>query len=120
MESLTLDTDTDTHIHTHTHTSNNEGEGPLSPPYWQTILRSDSSLSSNPSATSQKRMSGTIRLEDHTEENAEQYKAVWARSVTIDDFTVVGPAVGSYVVWNCTIETLNVSACCDCLLHTRP
>ena len=101
MESLTTDN------------PNNEGEGPLSPPYWQTRLRSDSTLSSNP-ATSQKRRSGTIRLEDHDEESAEQYRAVWAKSVSIDDFSVVGagvgPAIGSYVVWNCTVETLNVSA----------
>lgn len=93
-------------------TSNNGGEGPLSPPYWQLRLRSDSSLSSNPIAK-QKRMSGTIRLEDHTEESSETYNAVWAKSVTIDDFTVVGagvgPALGSYVVWNCTVEILNVS-----------
>lgn len=65
----------------------------------------------------QKRLSGTIRLEDHTEESSETYNSVWARSVTIDDFTVVGagvgPALGSYVVWNCTVETLNVSLCCD-------
>jgi hypothetical protein len=102
MESLTTDT------------NNHEGGGPpLSPPYWQTRLRSDSSLSSNP-ATNQKRRSGTIRLEDHDEESAEQYRAVWAKSVSIDDFSVVGagvgPAIGSYVVWNCTVETLNVSA----------
>jgi hypothetical protein len=106
MESLTTDT------------TNNEGEGPLSPPYWHMRLRSDSSLSSNP-ATSQKRRSGTIRLEDHTEESAEQYKAVWAKSVSVDDFTVVGagvgPAMGSYVVWSCTVETLNVGECCDCV-----
>ncbi|KAE9973405.1 hypothetical protein BLS_003614 [Venturia inaequalis] len=86
-------------------TSNNEGQGPLSPPYWQLRLRSDSSLSTTVA------LSGTIRLEDHTEESSETYNAVWAKSVTIDDFTVVGaglgPALGSYVVWNCTIETLN-------------
>lgn len=92
-------------------TSNNEGEGPLSPPYWQLRLRSHSSLSST--VAKQKRLSGTIRLEDHTEESSETYNSVWAKAVTIDDFTVVGagvgPALGSYVVWNCTIETLNVS-----------
>ncbi|QDS72965.1 hypothetical protein FKW77_008615 [Venturia effusa] len=93
-------------------TSNNEGESPLSPPYWHSRLRTASSLSSN-SAARQKRMSGSIHLEDHTEESSATYNAVWARAVTVDDFTVVGagvgPALGSYVVWNCTIETLNGS-----------
>ena len=53
-----------------------------------------------------------IRLEDHTEEPSEQSGAVWAEGVTIDDYVLVGgsvPNVGSFVVWNCKIETLDVS-----------
>ncbi|TLD24606.1 PX-domain-containing protein [Venturia nashicola] len=92
-------------------TTRNKGQGPLSPPYWQLRLPSDSSLSTK--VAKQKRLSGSIRLEDHSEESSETYNAVWSKSVTVHDFTVVGagvgPALGSYVVWNCTIETLNGS-----------
>jgi len=51
-----------------------------------------------------------IGLEDHTDEGSEQCKVLWAKSVTIDDYVVVGgtaPGLGSYVVWNCTVETLD-------------
>jgi hypothetical protein len=86
-------------------------EEPLSPPYWQTTLQKDSTLAEPPPAA------GTIRLEDHTEETAETSKFCWAKAVRIDDFTVVGqaaaPAIGSYIVWNCTVETLSVSASRD-------
>ena len=53
-----------------------------------------------------------ITLEDHTEEPFEQSGAVWAEAVTIDDHVLVSgtlPNVGSFVVWNCKIETLDVS-----------
>lgn len=53
-----------------------------------------------------------ITLEDHTDEGSEQCKALWAKHVTIDDYVIVSgnaPAVGAYVVWNCTVETLDVS-----------
>jgi len=93
-------------------------EEPLSPPYWQTRLQHNSTLGEP--ATVQKPNSGTIRLEDHTEETADNFKALWAKSVRIDDFTLVGqgtaPAIGSYVVWQCTVETLNVSAYCDIVI----
>ena len=55
---------------------------------------------------------GRIRLEDHTDAGSEQCKALWAKHVTIDDYVIVSgtaPGLGSYVVWNCTVETLNVS-----------
>jgi hypothetical protein len=51
-----------------------------------------------------------ITLEDHTDEGSEQCKALWAKHVTIDDYVIVSgnaPAVGAYVVWNCTVETLD-------------
>ena len=80
------------------------------PPFWQRRERSDSRLSCN----SADAHGSPIRLEDHTDENSEQCKALWARSVTIDDYVVVGsgttPALGAYVVWNITVDTLNVSS----------
>ena len=53
-----------------------------------------------------------ITLEDHTEEPSEHSGAVWAEGVTIDDYVLVSgtvPNVGNFVVWNCKIETLDVS-----------
>lgn len=53
-----------------------------------------------------------IGLEDHTDESSEQCKALWAKGVTIDDYVVVSgtaPGLGAYVVYNCTVETLDVS-----------
>lgn len=81
--------------------------GPLSPPYWQ-HQRFDSNASIDSFRPA--RRSG-ITLEDHTEESSEQSGAVWAKSVTIDDHVVVSgsrTSVGAYVVWNCTVETLDV------------
>ncbi|KAF1975285.1 Phox-like protein [Bimuria novae-zelandiae CBS 107.79] len=79
------------------------------PPYWQRHERNDSRLSCN----SVEAAPTLIRLEDHTDEGSEQCKALWARSVTIDDYVVVGsgttPALGAYVVWNITVDTLNGS-----------
>ena len=54
-----------------------------------------------------------ITLEDHTEEPSEQSGAVWAEGVTVDDYVLVSgtvPNVGNFVVWNCKIETLDVSS----------
>lgn len=53
-----------------------------------------------------------ITLEDHTEEPSEQSGAVWAEGVAVDDYVLVSgtvPSVGNFVVWNCKIETLDVS-----------
>jgi hypothetical protein len=77
------------------------------PPYWQRHERSTSSLS----VDVQQRPS-PIRLEDHTDEGSEQCRALWAKHVTIDDYVIVSgtaPGLGAYVVWNCTVETLDVS-----------
>jgi hypothetical protein len=81
----------------------------LVPPYWQRHLRNDSSLS----AFSLDLHRAPIRLEDHTEEGSEQSKALWARSARIDDYVVISgaaPGIGDYVVYNCTVDTLNVSS----------
>ncbi|KIW04072.1 uncharacterized protein PV09_04889 [Verruconis gallopava] len=86
-----------------------ESDAPLvSPPYWQTRARGDSLLSE----VDTKRCSGPIRLRDNTEEESDLSNACWARSARIDDYVIVSGSVskaglGSYVVWNCTVETLN-------------
>lgn len=90
----------------HDHPSPAELESPI-PPYW--LHRRDESYSSV----------GIVRpppitLEDHTEEPSEQSKSLWAKGVTIDDYVTVSgnvPRVGDYVVWNCKVETLDVSSC---------
>jgi hypothetical protein len=68
-----------------------------------------------------------ISLEDHTAEGSEQCRVLWAKGVTIDDYVVVSgtaPGLGAYVVWNCTVETLDVSlprAACEVQpKRTRP
>jgi len=78
------------------------------PPYWQRHLRSNSTLSyasvDNPRPTA-------IRLEDHSEEHSEQSRVLWAKHISVDDCVVVtgtAPGIGDYVVWNCTVETLQV------------
>lgn len=77
------------------------------PPYWQARERGASRLSSYSTD-----VGARILLEDHTDEGSEQCKALWARSVVVDDYVVVSgtaPGLGAYVVWNCTVETLDVS-----------
>lgn len=51
-----------------------------------------------------------IALEDHELDHTDESGALWAREVIIDDWVVVGGSGigGSYVVWNCTVETLDV------------
>ncbi|KAF1808132.1 Phox-like protein, partial [Eremomyces bilateralis CBS 781.70] len=76
-----------------------------SPPYWQRRDRGDSIRSNAP--TDRQRF--TITLEDHTEEDSEQSKALWARGATIEEWTLVQgskPAsLGAYVVWVCNVQT---------------
>jgi hypothetical protein len=74
------------------------------PPYWQRHERHASYMS----AYSTDRPT-PISLEDHTDEASEQCRVLWAKGVTIDQYVVVGQGVGAYVVWNCTVETLDVS-----------
>ncbi|KAJ5355245.1 uncharacterized protein N7496_012457 [Penicillium cataractarum] len=75
------------------------------PPFWQRHERSVSRASLSSLAQSR-----IIRLEDHTADpDSETSRGLWARSVAIDDHVVVHgkSGVGSYVVWNCTIQTLD-------------
>lgn len=75
------------------------------PPWWQRHER-------NVSRASQSSLHNTITLEDHTADpNSETSRGLWARSVAIDDHCVVQgkTGVGAYVVWNCVVQTLDVS-----------
>ena len=87
---------------------NVDGQGSstsLVPPYWS--HRRYESYSSVKNARPP-----PITLEDHTEEPSEESGAVWAGGVTVDDYVLVSgtvPSVGNFVVWNCRIETLDVS-----------
>ncbi|KAJ5899880.1 hypothetical protein N7495_004624 [Penicillium taxi] len=76
--------------------------GVVIPPYWQRHER-------NASRASQSSLAQGITLEDHTEEDCETARGLWAQSVSIEDYVVVRgkSGVGSYVVWNCTIQTLD-------------
>lgn len=75
------------------------------PPYWQ-HRRYESYTSANivqPPA---------IILEDHTEDlETNCQPSPWAKEVSLHDYVVVSgniPSVGDYVVWTCTIKTLDV------------
>lgn len=77
----------------------------VEPPYWQ-HRRYESYTSTNivrPPA---------IILEDHTEDLETNCQTPpWAKEVSLHDYVVVSgniPSVGDYVVWTCTIKTLDV------------
>lgn len=90
---------------------NGEGRAPsVPPPYWQ-HQRCDSESSRRTSSRA------PIALEDHTEEPSDRSGGLWARGVRIDDYVVVSGSrtgVGAYVVYNCTVETLDVGAALPC------
>lgn len=76
------------------------------PPYWR-----HSRNISHASHTSLDRSSGLITLEDHSEDpSCDTSKGLWAKNVTIDDYTIVKgqSGIGAYVVWICNIQTLEV------------
>lgn len=78
------------------------------PPYWSGHKRRDSVGSD---ASLEHDRPAPIRLEDHTVEGSDQNRALWAKHVTIDDYVIVSgnvPGMGDYVVWNCTVQTLDV------------
>ncbi|EDU46095.1 PX domain containing protein [Pyrenophora tritici-repentis] len=78
----------------------------VSPPYWQQQHQRHSYLSTY----SADGHPTPISLEDHTDEGSDHCKVLWAKGVTIDDYVVVSgsaPGLGAYVVWNCTVETLD-------------
>lgn len=84
-----------------------------SPPYW---VQSHQRNRSNVSVESM--VGGGITLEDNTHEEDPKSKACWAKSVYIEDHVVIngGTIVGSFVVWNITVETLRV---CFLLMPSR-
>ena len=88
-----------------THQHSGPDEQPIVPPYWQhRRLISYSSLNTS--------RPPPITLEDHTEETSEQTGSLWARRVSIEDRVVIQgnvPSLGDYTVWNCNIDTLDVS-----------
>lgn len=81
------------------------------PPYWGRHRRTHSDIS-YASVANQSRPT-LITLEDHTTGPRQQETngGLWAKGVTINDHVVVTGTVitaGSYVVWHCTVETLDV------------
>jgi hypothetical protein len=81
------------------------GDGDTSAPaFWSTRHARSASYHSLAHTTGH----GPIQLEDHSEDQHEQSQACWARSVTVDDYTVVSgtSGIGAYVVWHCTVSTL--------------
>ncbi|RQM05863.1 hypothetical protein DH86_00002170 [Scytalidium sp. 3C] len=79
-----------------------------SPPYWEP---SHQRSSSNISVESM--LPGAITLEDNTGDDDDKNQACWARSVYIKDYVVVNGSstgIGSFVVWNITVETLRGGA----------
>lgn len=80
----------------------------VSPPYWRTHVRNNS-VWSNGTAECHR---PAIVLQDNEEVGSESSKALWARHVTVADYVIVSgnaPSLGSYVVWNCVVDTLDVS-----------
>ncbi|EMC94976.1 hypothetical protein BAUCODRAFT_34976 [Baudoinia panamericana UAMH 10762] len=75
------------------------------PPFWTRHGRSVSSVSYH-SINGQR--PAPITLEDRSFEENEVTQGCWAKSVSIDDFTIVSGAtgIGAYVVWHCTVATL--------------
>jgi len=58
-----------------------------------------------------------IALEDNTEEVPDIRSPLWAKAVAIDDSIVVSGSVrgvGDYTIWNCKIDTLDVSSSLGC------
>lgn len=89
-------------------TANGEASKSLVPPYW-----SHRRYESYASVENIK--PPPITLEDHTEEQFSDSSLPWARGVSIDEHVLVtgraGPVynVGKFIVWNCRIDTLDVS-----------
>lgn len=77
-----------------------------SPPYWvQSHQRSVSNISVDSA------IPGAITLRDNTDGKDDRNQACWARGVHIDDHTIVNggrTGIGAFVVWNITVETLDV------------
>jgi hypothetical protein len=78
-----------------------------SPPYWtQSHRRSVSTISVESTPP------GGIKLLDNTDGRDNKNEFCWAKAVHIDDHVVINgnrTGIGAFVVWNITVETLNVS-----------
>ncbi len=78
----------------------------LIPPYWShRRYESYASIENTKPAP--------ITLEDHTEGLGEHPGSCWAKGVSIDSYVIIDgtvPNVGRFVVWNCKIDTLDVSS----------
>ncbi|GAB7344588.1 hypothetical protein MBLNU457_3083t2 [Dothideomycetes sp. NU457] len=76
------------------------------PPFWNKHGRSASSVSYQ--SISHLRPPN-ITLEDHSDEDDESGRACWAKHAAVDSWVVISGAtgIGAYVVWNCTVETIN-------------
>lgn len=111
MESADSETSSIDHEQRYGRDEASTGHSPIVvPPYWQIHQRDFSTQSYSSLGCTRPT---PITLEDHTLEGSEQNKALWAKHVTIDNYVIVSgnaPGVGAYVVWNCTVETLDVSA----------
>ena len=89
---------------------------PLVPPHWshqrhESYISIDEGMRSPP-----------IILEDNTGEGSERSSSCWARRVSIDDYVLVSgsvPSVGTFVVWNCKVDTLDVSLPSSGLQHIK-
>lgn len=78
-----------------------------SPPYWMTRHgRSISTVSYH--SINQHLAPHTILLEDRSDDQHEASQGCWARSVTVDSYTIISDpkTIGAYVVWHCTVSTL--------------
>ena len=85
--------------------SSNANNFTLVPPYWSHQRHESYSSVGNTKPAA-------ITLEDHTGENFPESHWAWAKGVTIDDYVLVAgsvPNLGNFVVWNCKIDTLDVS-----------
>lgn len=76
----------------------------LSPPYWQrrrsVSNATQSTLDRGPAIT----------LADNTSPLSPSQSALWAKSISIDDYVVIRgnlTGLGDYVVWNCHVQTLD-------------
>lgn len=63
---------------------------------------------------------GPIAMEDHTFDRGDENSALWAKKITLDEYVIVGGSLvgGSYVVWHCTVDTLDVSSA-TCNIDSR-
>ncbi|KAI0999951.1 hypothetical protein K3495_g8246 [Podosphaera aphanis] len=87
-------------------TDDNSTSSPaIIPPYWS------QDAPGPPTTLSVERESNSVGivLQDNTSSDETRYRGYWAKSASIEDHTVVNSnrtAIGAFVVWNITVETL--------------